>query len=168
MVYKKYIKKNGKIYGPYNYQSKRVDGKVVSEYVGPKSKSHHLNKLYIFLTIAALAVIIFVFLFFTLRSNLSGNIVSDITDVFKGDNSQNQIVEDTTPSTTSEKTEIPKTLNDGTFQQTARNYKDWIIVTFKMGNYEIEYSYNNALSKDELNSLIEKDKSNWLNSISGK
>ncbi len=34
MAYKKYIKKDGKIYGPYIYHSKRVDGKVVTEYKG--------------------------------------------------------------------------------------------------------------------------------------
>ena len=34
MAYKKYIQRNGKLYGPYLYESKRVDGKVVSEYHG--------------------------------------------------------------------------------------------------------------------------------------
>lgn len=38
MTYKKYIKKNGKIYGPYIYHSKRVDGKVISEYYGIKEE----------------------------------------------------------------------------------------------------------------------------------
>lgn len=36
MAYEKYIKKDGKLYGPYIYHSKRVDGKVVSEYHGQK------------------------------------------------------------------------------------------------------------------------------------
>ncbi|MGA2130500.1 MAG: hypothetical protein ABSG05_02720 [Candidatus Pacearchaeota archaeon] len=39
MAYEKYIKKDGKLYGPYLYQSKRVDGKVVSEYQGQKKLS---------------------------------------------------------------------------------------------------------------------------------
>ena len=34
MTYKKYIKRNGKVYGPYLYESKRVNGKVISEYIG--------------------------------------------------------------------------------------------------------------------------------------
>ncbi|MEK6830250.1 MAG: hypothetical protein AABY15_09105 [Nanoarchaeota archaeon] len=34
MTYKKYIKRGGKLYGPYVYESKRVDGKVVSQYHG--------------------------------------------------------------------------------------------------------------------------------------
>jgi len=36
MAYEKYIKKDGKIYGPYIYHSRRVDGKVISEYHGQK------------------------------------------------------------------------------------------------------------------------------------
>ncbi|MBI2449223.1 hypothetical protein HYV49_02915, partial [Candidatus Pacearchaeota archaeon] len=34
MAYKKYIKKNGKTYGPYIYHSKRIGNKVVSNYIG--------------------------------------------------------------------------------------------------------------------------------------
>ncbi|MCX6749610.1 MAG: hypothetical protein NTW17_02600 [Candidatus Pacearchaeota archaeon] len=36
MAYEKFIKKDGKLYGPYLYESKRVDGKVISEYHGQK------------------------------------------------------------------------------------------------------------------------------------
>ena len=41
MVYKRFIKRGEKVYGPYNYQSKKVDGKVVSEYVGKPTLQHH-------------------------------------------------------------------------------------------------------------------------------
>lgn len=34
MVHKKYIKRNGKVFGPYLYDNKRVNGKVVSKYLG--------------------------------------------------------------------------------------------------------------------------------------
>ena len=40
MSYEKYIKKDGKLYGPYLYESKRVDGKVISEYHGQKKISY--------------------------------------------------------------------------------------------------------------------------------
>ena len=36
MAYKRFIKKDGKRYGPYVYQSKKKDGKVVSQYLGKK------------------------------------------------------------------------------------------------------------------------------------
>ena len=46
MVYKKYIKRNGKVYCHYIYHSKRVDGKVVSEYRGGlKKPKNYLNVL---------------------------------------------------------------------------------------------------------------------------
>jgi len=34
MVYKRYIKKDGKIYGPYEQHNKKIGGKVVTEYIG--------------------------------------------------------------------------------------------------------------------------------------
>ena len=37
MVYKKYIWKNGKKYGPYLYETKRENGKIVTKYVGKGS-----------------------------------------------------------------------------------------------------------------------------------
>jgi len=33
MVYERYIKKGGKIYGPYLYSSKKENGKVISQYI---------------------------------------------------------------------------------------------------------------------------------------
>ena len=30
MAYERYIKKDGRVYGPYTYHSRKVDGKVVS------------------------------------------------------------------------------------------------------------------------------------------
>ena len=56
MVYKKYIKRGGKIYGPYNYHSKRVNGKVVTSYVGPASpdkKSFNWSKILLLLGVLA-------------------------------------------------------------------------------------------------------------------
>lgn len=167
MVYKKYIKKNGKIYGPYDYQSKRVDGKVVSEYVGSKNKQHHSKKIYLFLIAIILIAILLVYLLFIIKPN-TGNIISNIADNLKKENVQTQSNIDPNELISQEKIESTKSFGNNIIQQSARNYKDWIIVTFKIGDYEIEYSYNNALSKEELNSLIEKDKANWLNQISGK
>ena len=37
MVHEKYTKRGGKIYGPYLYENKRVNGKVVTEYLGKGS-----------------------------------------------------------------------------------------------------------------------------------
>jgi hypothetical protein len=48
MVYKKYIKRGDKIYGPYKYHSHKINGRVISEYHGKHEKK---NKKLIFLII---------------------------------------------------------------------------------------------------------------------
>ena len=74
MVYKKYIQKNGKLYGPYIYHSKRVGGKVISEYYGTKEKNFNYKTfLFIFAGIVLLAALIFFFIFSTHR--ITGNVV---------------------------------------------------------------------------------------------
>jgi len=55
MAYEKYIKKNGKLYGPYIYHSKRVDGKVITEYYGQKKFEYRK----FFLVLVFVAIIIF-------------------------------------------------------------------------------------------------------------
>ena len=47
MAYKRYIKKNGKLYGPYTYHSHKENGKVISEYLG-KGDGSVKKKSYIF------------------------------------------------------------------------------------------------------------------------
>ena len=158
MVYKKYIKKNGKIYGPYNYQSKRVDGKVVSEYVGPETSKKRINKISLLVVSLAIISVVFVLLFIALEFNLfSGKVISEDFD-----NPQDNVI---TGASINQEPVVSET-NSGEFEQTMRTYKDWIIVTFSLGDNEIEYSYNKDISETELISLIEKDKANWLNKIS--
>ena len=54
MAYERYIKKNGKVYGPYLQHSKKVDGKVVTEYRGKgggsvkKSSRKKVKKFFLF------------------------------------------------------------------------------------------------------------------------
>jgi hypothetical protein len=60
MVYKKYIKRNGKVYGPYIYHSKRVGDKVVSEYRGGLKKSKkYLNFLIVLASVLLVGFVIF-------------------------------------------------------------------------------------------------------------
>jgi hypothetical protein len=70
MAYKRYIKKNGKIYGPYNYYSHRKNGKVVSKYLGKEGSvkdKFQWNSLFIVLLgfILLLSVILLVNFSFT-------------------------------------------------------------------------------------------------------
>lgn len=46
MVYKKYIKKEGKLYGPYYYKSVKKNGKVTTHYIGTENPTHHQHVHY--------------------------------------------------------------------------------------------------------------------------
>ncbi|PIN89654.1 hypothetical protein COU57_05735 [Candidatus Pacearchaeota archaeon CG10_big_fil_rev_8_21_14_0_10_32_14] len=88
MAYKKYIRKNGKLYGPYTYHSRRVDGKVVSEYHGKDEKSYlnkyqvpkiNLSKNLVLIVIGALFLItIGLFVYNISIKNLTGNVALDL------------------------------------------------------------------------------------------
>lgn len=45
MVFKRYIKRDGKVFGPYFYESKRVDGKVISKYKGSAKEDKKESEL---------------------------------------------------------------------------------------------------------------------------
>jgi hypothetical protein len=76
MAYKKYIQKNGKLYGPYIYHSKRVDGKVVSEYYGTEgaNKTKKYVKISLLFAGALLLGILIYFLAFS-NNKLTGGVV---------------------------------------------------------------------------------------------
>ena len=82
MAYKKYIKRGGKVYGPYIYHSKRVDGKVVSEYHGVHNKKIDYKKfLWIGLGVLIVAVLIFGISF--LGNKISGQATFDVKVDYK-------------------------------------------------------------------------------------
>ena len=76
MVYKKYIKKDGKFYGPYVYHSRRVNGKVVSEYHGVKKDTDYKKFVLIFLGVCLFICLIYAVIFFS--NQFSGNVVFDL------------------------------------------------------------------------------------------
>jgi cysteine-rich repeat protein len=73
-VHKKYIKKNGKVFGPYYYETKRVDGRVVTTYVGPVNKNE--NKLFwrIFVIVLIMGLL---WLFFVMPSFVNEEVSLD-------------------------------------------------------------------------------------------
>ena len=75
MVYEKYIKKNGKLYGPYTYHSKRVNGRVVSEYHGTKTPS---NNNFLWVIGLFVGVVLIAGLFFW-NTQLIGEVTLDIS-----------------------------------------------------------------------------------------
>ena len=75
MTYKKYIKRGGKIYGPYIYHSRRIGGKVVSEYHGPRKPDYKKIFLAIF-GVVFLVALIFILIFS--EKEMTGKAVLDL------------------------------------------------------------------------------------------
>ncbi|GAG08206.1 unnamed protein product, partial [marine sediment metagenome] len=70
MVYKRYIKKNGKVYGPYYYKNRKENGKVITEYIGTESSVNKKKPLKVFLIIFISLILLFSS-FLILRNNLT-------------------------------------------------------------------------------------------------
>ncbi|MCX6747150.1 MAG: hypothetical protein NTU63_03400, partial [Candidatus Pacearchaeota archaeon] len=69
MAYKRYIKRDGKIYGPYIYHSRKVNGSVISEYLGKyhddiADKNKSKNK-FLMLSIAGFILLVFLLILFS-------------------------------------------------------------------------------------------------------
>lgn len=95
MVYKKYIRRNGKLYGPYIYESKRVDGKVISEYHGSEEskpvkgvKIYNYKKIFLFsiATFIFLVLLFFIISFNPSKNKLTGGVILNVeTSYEKGE-----------------------------------------------------------------------------------
>jgi hypothetical protein len=85
MAYKKYIKRNGKLYGPYVYHSKRVDGKVISEYRGSQGEPSFNKKKSLYLIIAGVLILAILFWGIIFSFNLTGRATLDFNSYMQGD-----------------------------------------------------------------------------------
>lgn len=75
MAYKKYIKRGGKLYGPYLYESKRVNGKVVSEYHGQKKEISSGRIAMVIVSALLLAGMIYLFSYSETGNFFTGNAI---------------------------------------------------------------------------------------------
>ena len=84
MVYKKYIKRNGKTYGPYSYKSRKENGKVITEYLGhsedkkEKNAGNRINPLFLF----GLGVFAIFLLLFIVNFSMTGKISLSIENYY--------------------------------------------------------------------------------------
>lgn len=69
MAYKRYIKRGGKLYGPYVYHSKKTEGRVTSEYRGKISSDRNL--IFLIMGLSLLFLLIFVSTFDIRDSSLA-------------------------------------------------------------------------------------------------
>ena len=84
MVYKKFIKRNGKLYGPYYYSNKRVNGRVITRYHGiaRDSPPQDAKKLLLSILFTGL-VVITLLLLFEYISLPTGKVTLDIKPKYK-------------------------------------------------------------------------------------
>ena len=91
MAYEKYIKKGGRVFGPYLYETKRINGKIVNTYLGPKNnkinsagnenneiKTH--DKKIFFINIF---IIVFIAMFFGIFLGITFNFLGEDFDLFE-------------------------------------------------------------------------------------
>jgi hypothetical protein len=82
MVYKKFIRRGGKSYGPYYYKSKKVNGKVITEYIGGPDYKSNFSKKFSSFFLSGIIVSLFVLSIFFFNISLTGKISSDITTTY--------------------------------------------------------------------------------------
>lgn len=75
MVHKKYTYKNGKRFGPYYYETKRVDGKVVTTYLGSELPVKSKNFFVPFIFLGIIVVLLLSFFYFT---TFTGRVTLDV------------------------------------------------------------------------------------------
>lgn len=82
MAHYKYIKKNGKYYGPYLYENKRVNGKIVTSYLGNGNKKMQHRSIRLLIFACALAAFLLLLLFFW-RVSPTGRISLDLDKYYE-------------------------------------------------------------------------------------
>lgn len=100
MVYKKYIKRGGKVYGPYLYHNTKKDGRVITTYHGKhkvkKNFSNHLkdNKNFFLVLgfLVALILVLTINLVYLLNLEFTGKVSVDLQEVYSdGENLQGDL-----------------------------------------------------------------------------
>src|SRR3990172_6850166 len=84
MAYKRYAKKNGKVYGPYYYESYRENGVVKKLYIGQKSKTDLVvpQKKTKFLAFSVVALILIAIVFGFIFLSPTGKITLQTQPVY--------------------------------------------------------------------------------------
>ena len=53
-------------------------------------------------------------------------------------------------------------------ERTAREYRDKVLVQFRIEEYFVEYAYDSSISDEILNFLMERDRINWMKDLAFK
>jgi len=120
MSYEKYIKRGRKVYGPYLYHSKKINGKVTSEYLGKgEEKKKRTFPIFMAIIIALLFLSLIIISVYNKNqidfSKLFANIKNPFTGFSISDNLENESVEQPTePIGLENNTTISQTTNNET------------------------------------------------------
>ena len=125
VVHEKFIRRGDKVFGPYLYENKRVDGKVVTSYIGQKPNENKNRKLAknIFVLLGVVISVVLLVVFF---KGFTGNAVLDL----KSDYVEGSSIAGTLNLVIKEGELIPK---------------DSQVLVF-LGDYRQEFSINELLS----------------------
>jgi len=173
MAYEKFIKKDGKTYGPYIYHSRRVDGKVVSEYHGQKK----FDLRFLWIVPIVFLVAFGIYLIWQNVNSPTGYSVLDLNADYKEgtpvNETQNktkipQIIIQELELTEGERAVLIKEFGDLSVKQEEKLRNDIIIVRYEIGKYWIEHSYPSNLNNETLNEFMKADKTEWLKDLSGR
>ncbi|MDI6737929.1 MAG: hypothetical protein QME12_05450, partial [Nanoarchaeota archaeon] len=78
MVHKRFVRRGNKVYGPYLYNSKRVNGKVINEYLGI-DKSGEWKKAGLMVSFFVVLLLGIVYAEYTAQSGSSSGATSNLT-----------------------------------------------------------------------------------------
>ena len=185
MAYKKYIKRGDKIYGPYIYHSKKINGRVTSEYLGKYEEKRINNKTPLLAIVISLVLLFSIF--FMLKNNLNQQDISktfqDIKGLFsKSFQSTGLVVSDTIVNNTEISKEtftkdflssygltgiriLNYTVNNISIDKTAYNNSDFILnSSFKSGKMEVKTWQHESLIRGPDILPLERF-SDWRNTI---
>jgi hypothetical protein len=184
MAYKKYIERGGKIYGPYIYHSKRIDGKVVSQYHGTKEKKFGLDSKNLKFLIVALGIFFLMGLSYVVYNGeweITGDVVSNIeleeipvtNEIVEPDLNTNVPVKIVSEEifeselTAEERNVLESEIEDLSLEIKKAVVKNgFLTVRYELGSYWIEFNYEEDIDEDTLNKFMEADRIKWLKDLS--
>jgi hypothetical protein len=184
MAYKKYIERGGKIYGPYIYHSKRVDGKVISQYHGTKAPKFSLDSKNLKLLVIVLGIFFLMglsYIVYDSESGFTGNVILDsekeeipvIDETIDSDLIVNVPVDGVSEEVfDSELTAEERNILESEIGELSLEIKravvrnGFLIVRYEFGDYWIEFNYEENIDEDTLNKFMETDRIKWLKDLS--
>lgn len=83
VVHSKYTHKNGKKYGPYFYETHRVNGKIVTKYLGTSLPSQRKRTFLLPLFIVVFLLIFLGALYVAYQGSITGNVALELDEVYR-------------------------------------------------------------------------------------